>query len=219
MQNDKMILKHPLRVRMFHYLLIISFLPLAVTGMILYFKPFSDATMNLAMRVHIVAGALLTLDAAAFFLLAFDRVVLFVKRVFAFTVDDIKWFAVLGGYPQKLLMGKKIPVPPMGKYNSGQKLFGLCVFIGGTVLIFSGWVLWAFPHLAPRAAVAWMGELHTFFAWVLTLFLCVHLFLGVYMFDDFKAMIFHGKIPYEEAKEMSPKWVEKELIPISENQS
>lgn len=219
MQNDKMILKHPLRVRMFHYLLIISFLPLAVTGMILYFKPFSDATMNLAMRVHIVAGALLTLDAAAFFLLAFDRVVLFVKRVFAFTVDDIKWFAVLGGYPQKLLMGKKIPVPPMGKYNSGQKLFGLCVFIGGTVLIFSGWILWAFPHLVPRAAVAWMGELHTFFAWVLTLFLCVHLFLGVYMLDDFKAMILHGKIPYEEAKEMSPKWVEKELIPISENQS
>jgi formate dehydrogenase subunit gamma len=219
MQNDKMILKHPLRVRMFHYLLIISFLPLAVTGMILYFKPFSDATMNLAMRVHIVAGVLLTLDAFAFFLLAFDRVVLFVKRVFSFTVDDIKWFAVLGGYPQKLLMGKKIPVPPMGKYNSGQKLFGLCVFIGGTILIFSGWILWAFPHLAPRAAVAWMGELHTFFAWVLTLFLCVHLFLGVYMFDDFKAMILHGKIPYEEAKEMSPKWVEKELIPISENQS
>lgn len=218
MHNDKMILKHPLRVRMFHYLLIASFLPLAVTGMILYFKPFSDATMNLAMQVHIVAGALLTLDAAAFFLLAFDRVVLFAKRVFAFTVDDIKWFAVLGGYPQKLLMGKKIPVPPMGKYNSGQKLFGICVFIGGTVLIFSGWILWAFPHLAPRAAVAWMGELHTFFAWVLTLFLCVHLFLGVYMFDDFKAMILHGKIPYEEAREMSPKWVEKELIPISENQ-
>ena len=52
---------------------------------------------------------------------------------------------------------------------------------------------------------------------VLTLFLCVHLFLGVYMFDDFKAMILHGKIPYEEAREMSPLWVQKEVIPISEN--
>jgi len=31
MHNDTMILKHPLGVRMFHYLLILSFLPLAVT--------------------------------------------------------------------------------------------------------------------------------------------------------------------------------------------
>jgi formate dehydrogenase subunit gamma len=39
------------------------------------------------------------------------------------------------------------------------------------------------------------------------------------MFEDFKSMILHGKIPYEEAREMSPLWVEKELIPISENKS
>jgi len=218
MHNEKMILKHPLRVRIFHYLLIVSFLPLAVTGMILYFKPFSDAAMNLTMQIHVVAGAILTIDAIAFFLLAFDRIVLFVERVFSFTGDDMKWFAVLGGYPQKLLLGRKIPVPPMGKYNSGQKLFGICVFIGGTVLIISGWILWGFPHLTPRAAVAYLGTLHTFFAWVLTLFLCVHLFLGIYMFDDFKAMILHGKIPYEEAREMAPRWVEKEIIPISQNE-
>jgi len=63
-----------------------------------------------------------------------------------------------------------------------------------------------------------MGMLHTFFAWLLTLFLLVHLFLGIYMFDDFKSMILHGKIPYEEAREMSPEWVEKEIISISKNQ-
>src|SRR5512145_3182135 len=131
MHTETMILKHPWRVRIFHYLLIVSFLPLAVTGVILYFKALSDSEMNLVMQIHVAAGVVLSLDAAAFFLLAFDRVVLFVKRVFAFSMDDIRWFAVLGGYPQKLLMGKKIPVPPMGKYNSGQKLFGICVFIGG----------------------------------------------------------------------------------------
>jgi formate dehydrogenase subunit gamma len=32
MHDEAMILKHPLRVRIFHYFLIISFLPLAVTG-------------------------------------------------------------------------------------------------------------------------------------------------------------------------------------------
>lgn len=219
MHRDKTILKHPLSVRMFHYLLILSFLPLAVTGVILYFKPLSENAMNLTMQIHVVAGVVLTFDAVAFFLIGFNRVVLFIKRVFYVSMNDVKWFAVLGGYPQKILLRQKVAVPPMGKYNSGQKLFGICVLIGGTVLIFSGWVLWAFPHLAPREAVAMMGTLHTFFAWVLTLFLLVHLFLGIYMFEDFKSMILHGKIPYEEAREMSPLWVEKELIPISENKS
>jgi len=57
--------------------------------------------------------------------------------------------------------------------------------------------------------------LHAIAAWALTLFLCVHIFLGVYMFDDFKAMFLHGKIPYEEAKEMAPLWVEKEIVAIN----
>ena len=215
MSNETMILKHPLSVRIFHYLLIISFLPLAVTGMLLYFKPFHEDVLNWVARIHVLAGVLLSLDAAAFLLIGFDRVVLFVKRVFTFSGHDLKWFIVLGGYPQKILFKKKIPVPPMGKYNSGQKLFGICVLIGGAILIGTGWVLWAFPHNVPRSAVALMGHLHTIFGWLLTLFLPVHLFLGIYMFDDFKAMLLDGKIPYEEAKERSPLWVKDELEKIA----
>ncbi|MCE5281719.1 MAG: cytochrome b/b6 domain-containing protein [Deltaproteobacteria bacterium] len=211
MHDEAMILKHPLRVRIFHYFLIISFLPLAVTGLLLYFKPFAEETMNLMMKIHVVAGVVLTLDAVAFFFIGYDRVVLFIKRVFTVSMNDVKWFAVLGGYPQKFLLGKKVPVPPMGKYNSGQKLFGICVLIGGTILIATGWVLWGFPHNFPRQTVALFGDLHALFGWLLSLFLLVHLFLGVYMFDDFKAMILHGKIPYDEAKDVSPLWVSREI--------
>ncbi|MCX7634336.1 MAG: hypothetical protein N2Z74_01160, partial [Syntrophales bacterium] len=85
MKSDKMILKHPLSVRIFHYFLIISFLPLAVTGVILYFKPLTESSMNLTMQIHIVAGVILSLASLSFFLIAFDRFVLFVKRVFTFS--------------------------------------------------------------------------------------------------------------------------------------
>jgi len=214
MHNDTMILKHPLGVRMFHYLLILSFLPLAVTGLILYFKPLSEDAMNLTMRIHVIMGVLLTLDAVAFFLIGFERVILFTKRMFALSTADAKWFSVLGGYPQKFLLKKKVPLPPMGKYNSGQKLFGIFVLIGGTILIGTGWVLWAFPHNFPRETVGLFGTLHTIFGWILTLFLPVHLFLGIYMLADFKAMILHGKIPYDEAREVSPLWVEKEVTSL-----
>jgi len=217
MHSENMILKHPLSVRIFHYLLVISFLPLALTGLILYFKPLSEGTMNLTMQIHVAAGLLLTLNAVSFFLIGYKRVVLFIKRVFSISGNDVKWFAVLGGYPQKFLLHKKVPVPPMGKYNSGQKLFGVCVFIGGVILIFTGLALWAFPHNIPRGTVSLLGNLHTIAGWALTLFLCVHLFLGIYMFDDFKAMFLHGKIPYEEAREIAPLWVEKEIIAINKN--
>jgi len=214
MSSKEWILKHTLGVRLFHYLLVISFVPLAITGLVLYFKPFSQEELNLYMQIHVVFGVILTIDAMAFFIVGFDRVVTFVKRAFTVTGDDIKWFAVLGGYPQKFLLRKKVPVPPMGKYNSGQKLFGACVVIGGTILIITGWGLWAFPHILPGGMGSLFGSLHTICGWIMSLFLLVHIFLGIYMFDDFKAMFVHGRIPYDEAKEAAPLWVEQELVRV-----
>ncbi len=215
--DTRPILKHPLSVRVFHYVLLLSFLPLAATGLILFFKPLSEAGMALTYDIHIVAGVVMALDAIAFTLIAFDRVVLFVARVFSFSERDVKWFMVLGGYPQKFLLGKKVPVPPMNKYNSGQKLFGACVLIGGTILIFSGLALWLLPHAMPRDVTYVLGMGHLVSGLVLTAFLPVHLFLAVYRFDDFKAMMIHGKVPYHDAAEYTPLWVEQEIVPVHAN--
>ncbi|KEK27187.1 cytochrome b/b6 domain-containing protein [Shewanella xiamenensis] len=211
------ILKHPLNVRIFHYILLISFLPLAATGLLLFFKPLSQEGMQLSYDVHIIAGIVMALDAVAFTIMAFDRVVLFIARVFSFSGRDVKWFMVLGGYPQKFLLGKKVPIPPMNKYNSGQKLFGACVLIGGTVLILSGLVLWLIPHAAPRDIVWFLGQAHLVSGLVLTAFLPVHLFLAVYRFDDFKAMMIHGNVPYHDAAEYTPLWVKNEIAPVATN--
>ncbi|HXK47716.1 MAG TPA: cytochrome b/b6 domain-containing protein [Deltaproteobacteria bacterium] len=214
MDDHALILKHPLRVRMFHYILVISFLPLALTGLALFFKAFDEPAMNLVMRIHVVAGVVLTLGSLGFFVIAYDRVVLFIRRSFAVTVNDVKWFAVLGGYPQKFLLRKKVAVPPMGKYNSGQKLFGACMLTGGALIIATGWGLWGFPHLLPHGMAHAFGEIHLILGLFLTLFLCVHVFLGIYMFHDFKAMFLHGRIPYAEAREAAPLWVENELVAL-----
>lgn len=211
MTESSFILKHPLRVRVFHYILAASFLTLAVTGVMLYFKLLAEPAMNTAMQVHVVAGVVLTMDALAFFFLAFDRLVLFTKRTFTFSGNDIKWFTVLGGYPQKILLHKKVAVPPMGKYNAGQKLFGICVLVGGTLLILSGWVLWTIPHAVGHGAASLAGSIHVVASWVLILFLFVHLFLGIYMWDDFKAMFVNGRIPCEDAAEKAPLWVKNDL--------
>jgi formate dehydrogenase subunit gamma len=218
-QHDiRPIQKHPLNVRVFHYILLLSFLPLAATGLLLFFKPLSQNGMQLTYDIHIIAGVVMGLDALAFTLMAFDRVVLFIARVFSLSERDVKWFMVLGGYPQKFLLGKKVPVPPMNKYNSGQKLFGVCVLIGGTLLILSGLVIWLAPHVAPRDLVWILGQIHLVSGLILTAFLPVHLFLAVYRFDDFKAMMVHGNVPYHDAAEYTPLWVEQEIVPVTANQ-
>ncbi|MGL4712672.1 MAG: cytochrome b/b6 domain-containing protein [Shewanella sp.] len=209
------ILKHPLNVRIFHYILLFSFLPLAATGLLLFFKPLSQEGMQLSYDVHIIAGIVMALDSVAFTLMAFDRVVLFIARLFSYSMRDVKWFMVLGGYPQKFLLGKKVPVPPMNKYNSGQKLFGVCVLIGGTLLILSGLILWLVPHAAPRDLVWFLGQAHLVAGLILTAFLPVHLFLAVYRFDDFKAMMFHGNVPYHDAAKYTPLWVKNEIAPVA----
>ncbi|MBV7316919.1 cytochrome b/b6 domain-containing protein [Shewanella sp. NIFS-20-20] len=215
--DTRPIQKHPLNVRIFHYILLLSFLPLAATGLILFFKPLSQEAMQLTFDIHIIAGIVMALDAVAFTLMAFDRVVLFIARVFSFSIRDVKWFMVLGGYPQKFLLGKKVPVPPMNKYNSGQKLFGACVLIGGTLLIISGLALWLVPHAMPRDLGYSLGMIHLVAGLILTGFLPIHLFLAVYRFDDFKAMMIHGNVPYHDAAEYTPLWVEQEIVAVNAN--
>jgi formate dehydrogenase subunit gamma len=216
MGENEWILKHSTAVRMFHYILALSFVPLALSGLVLCFKPFGEQAMNIWMRIHVVFGVILTVDAVGYLIIGFDKVVLFIKRAFSVNKNDLKWFTVLGGYPHKFLLKKEIDVPPMGKYNAGQKLYGVCAIIGGAVLIWTGWGLWAFPHVLPRGLALWFGNLHLVFGWGLILFFLVHLFLGIYMFDEFKSMFIHGRIPYKKAEKDSPLWVERELVKIGE---
>lgn len=217
MQAENAILKHPWHVRAFHLVLSVSFTILAATGILIHYKPFSDGGNHTVMQVHLIAAVLLTIDVIAFLILCADRIILFIKRIFTFSTHDLRWLFMLGGYPQKFLLRKKVPVPPMGKYNTGQKIFGFLVVFGGIVLIATGWALWAFPHAFPRNIIALFGVMHFWITVLLLPFLCVHIFLAVYMFEEFKAMFFTGTVSYQDALEKSPLWVRDELVSIEKN--
>lgn len=62
-----------------------------------------------------------------------------------------------------------------------------------------------------------LGQAHLVSGLVLTAFLPVHLFLAVYRFDDFKAMMIHGNVPYHDAAEYTPLWVKNEIAPVATN--
>lgn len=208
------VLKHPLASRLFHWGLILGFLPAALTGFVIWLKPGGEDLVNLAMRIHIIGAAVFTLSAILYTVFCLDRVVAFVRRIFSFDDRDVGWMLIGGGYPQKMFLGKKIIVPPMGKMNSGQKSLGICLLIGGIILTVTGWLLYAFIPVAPKAFAYWADQLHLIIGLFLGLSLFMHIFLGIYNWGEFKAMFGDGTQPLAEAEDHNPVWVAEEIEPV-----
>jgi formate dehydrogenase subunit gamma len=202
--NEERVLKHALASRLFHWGLILGFIPAAITGFIIWLKPGSEDFVNMAMHIHMIGAAILTLDALLFVLFSFDRVVAFVRVIFTWGENDFKWMLVGGGYPQKMLLGKEIPVPPMDKINSGQKMMGILMLFGGAFMIVSGWILYSFIPLVPKMAVYWVDFGHLWLGILLALSLVAHIFLGVYNWGEFKAMFGDGTQPLHEVEHHNP---------------
>ncbi|SCM81900.1 Cytochrome b subunit of formate dehydrogenase [uncultured Sporomusa sp.] len=213
------VLKHPLISRLFHWGLILGFLPAAITGFFIWLKPFNDDLQNLMMQIHIVGASILTISCILFVLFGLDRIVAFIRRIFSFDERDIAWMKVCGGYPQKMLFGKIIPVPPMGKMNSGQKQMGIMMLLGGILLIVTGWGLYAFLPVAPKAVMYWFDMVHLVVGIVLGLSVFAHIFLGIYNWGEFLCMFGDGTQSIEEARHHNPVWVENEIMPVKVNES
>ena len=176
----------------------------------------SEDFVNFAMKVHIGGAVILTVACILYALFCFDRVVGFLRRSFSWDDRDIGWMLVAGGYPQKMFLGKKIAVPPMGKVNSGQKVFGVCLAFAGPLLILTGWLLYAFIPFAPKQYISLANHIHLILGIFMGLFLCAHIFLGVYNWGEFKAMFGDGTQPLAEAKDHNPVWVENDIEPVAE---
>jgi formate dehydrogenase subunit gamma len=99
----------------------------------------------------------------------------------------------------------------MGKMNSGQKIFGICLLFGGIVLMVTGWILYAFLPVAPKYFAYWANQFHLWLGLFLGMFMFVHIFLGVYNWGEFKAMFGDGTQPLEEARDHNPVWVQEEI--------
>lgn len=99
----------------------------------------------------------------------------------------------------------------MGKLNSGQKQMGIMMLIGGILLIVTGWGLYAFLPVAPKAAMYWFDIVHLVVGLILGVSVFAHIFLGIYNWGEFLCMFGDGTQPLSEAEHHNPVWVENEL--------
>jgi formate dehydrogenase subunit gamma len=190
---------------------VLGFLPAAITGFIIWWKPGSENLVNMAMKIHIIGATILTIVVILYSILATDRIVAFMRNISEWNRNDWQWLIVGGGYAHKIILKKEIPVPPMGKINSGQKMMGIFMFIGGIFLLVSGWILYAFIPLAPKILIYWIDFGHLWIGIFLGLCTFAHIILGIYNWADFKAMFTDGIMSVAEARHHNPLWVEHKI--------
>ncbi|MFY9459234.1 MAG: formate dehydrogenase subunit gamma [Aquabacterium commune] len=131
--------------------------------------------------------------------------VLFVKlwRENIMNAADREWSKHMG----RMLRGDKSGMPPVGKYNAGQKRVFWAMAISLVVLLLTGLMFWRpwfapyFPIVVLRAAVL----LHSVAAVVLVLATIMHVYAAIWVKGTIRAMT-RGTVTESWAKANHPLW-------------
>lgn len=126
----------------------------------------------------------------------------YLKDAFEYDADDLQWFKVAGGY-----LSHKVKVPPMGKYNPGQKLYYLAIVGGGIAIAVSGFAIW---FMKDNGSIMLLAHLvHNIAFCIFVLAVPVHIYLGTLANPGTFQIMVNGMMPLNDAKKKHPKWLKE----------
>jgi formate dehydrogenase subunit gamma len=119
------------------------------------------------------------------------------------TWDDIVWLMKV----YIVLQNKEEGLPPVGKYNAGQKMLFFTLIACMVVLLLSGIVIWRryFAMYFAIEAIRVSALLHATAAFVLILGIMVHIYAAIWVRGSIHAMV-RGTVTYGWALQHHPKW-------------
>lgn len=182
-KRDRMIVRYTTSQRINHWIIAISFVLLALSGLAL-FHPSMFWLSNLfgggpwTRILHPFIGVVLFV---CFFLFAVRMV-----RHNTFDRSDAAWLRhfddVLNAHDER--------IPEVGRYNAGQKIlfFALVLLVLG--LLVTGVVMWReyFSFYFPIWAIRLASVLHAIFALLMICAIIVHIYAGIWVKGSVKAM-------------------------------
>jgi formate dehydrogenase subunit gamma len=198
--NHKPILRYTTNQRTHHWLVAILFFMAALSGLAL----FHPALFWLS---HLFGGGPWTrilhpFMGALMFLLFLGLVIRFWRANF-FIANDRLWLKRIN----RVMRNEEEGVPPIGKYNPGQKLLFWTLLICMWVLLLSGLVIWRvyFSNYFGITAIRLAMLLHAVAAFVLMLSIIVHIYAGIWIKGSVNAML-HGWVSSAWAKKHHELW-------------
>ncbi|MGE8186636.1 formate dehydrogenase subunit gamma [Pseudomonas sp. NPDC086278] len=196
----KQILRYTANQRTNHWLVAILFFMAALSGLAL-FHPALFWLSNLfgggpwTRVLHPFMGVLM-------FLLFLGLVIRFWRANF-FIRNDGLWLKRIG----RVIQNEEEGVPPVGKYNPGQKLLFWTLLACMLGLLFSGLVIWRayFSVYFGITAIRWAMLLHALAGFVLVLSIIIHIYAGIWIKGSISAML-HGWVSRAWAKKHHELW-------------
>jgi formate dehydrogenase subunit gamma len=187
--------------RVLHWTVALAFFILVLTGLGLYARSFFGyfdffGGPRQGILFHKVAGILF---AVCSLLLACSHL----REMFTFDQDDRRWLRNCGGY-----LSRDKQEIPQGKFNCGQKLFGIFSLAATVCMAVTGIVIWD-PTAFGRGLTQFSLMIHGLFFTLFIMGVIVHVYLATVGNPGTLDGMLYGKVRKSWAKMHAIKWYRK----------
>ena len=117
--------------------------------------------------------------------------------------DDWNWIKMGGGYLSK----GPVKAPPMGKLNTGQKLYYLMILVAGILISVSGFSIWFIQGNRTLTQASHLVHNLAFILFVVGV--PAHVYLGTLANPGTFRIMIYGTVPVEFARKKYPKWMKE----------
>jgi len=197
------------RVILLHWIQVISFIILLISGLIMLSDVTSIIGGQLIRTIHLTAAAFFVIVPVLFAIMDPKAMIKFLKETFYWDRDNLRWLRSSISY----YLGRKQDMPPQGYLNGDQKLWQLIVILSGIIFTLSGIMMWFFKLKMPLMAYQATLITHTVAFFVVSCFFVVHIYLTTLSlkFDESLSSMVDGTVSDSYAREHFSKWTTKSL--------
>lgn len=183
-----------------HWILAVSCILLIITGYAFLFKLEQVGVVfggfNGMRAVHNWTGVIFTVS-------LFGTLFNYLHEALDMSRDDWNWIKLGGGYLTKA----HVAVPPMGKINTGQKLYYLAILAAGLGIAASGFAIWLVSGMRTLTIVSHLVHNLAFILFVVAV--PAHIYLGTFANPGLLQIMINGMVPLEVARKRYPKWMKE----------
>lgn len=198
------VLRYAFKERLVHWMAGLSYLYLLFTGLA-FWSPWLF-WLALAMGGGEISRILHPWFGLVFFIAVLLMYSLWARQM-GITDNDRAWFRSVNHY----IRNQDDQMPPVGRYNAGQKLLFWGFFLCGILLFLSGLVLW-FPEYIPWS-LRWLRYLavlvHASTALLTIGLFLIHVYMGVFAERGALDSVIYGDVTEDFAKRFHPAWYQE----------
>ena len=201
--------KYTFLERLGHWIHAATYIPLAITGFMIFspgFKGLTQGALGENLRVaHRILAVLFAITPILYTILQPRRLLLNTRENFDFGRDDIGWLKAAVPY---YLLGRHVEMPPQPRFNTGERLNAAAIMLGTLVFGITGVLMWFGKGYIPAWLFMASVIAHDLAMIVTVCMFIVHLFLAVAHPLMRQAMISmrFGVVSESYAREHHAKW-------------